>query len=84
MGAALKLLLDTHVWIWSLQEPDRIPKPVQRVITKSGNELYLSPISIWEAFHLHSRKRLRLKQTFPVWLEAGFAAAWRSYGSRRR
>jgi len=75
LETALKLLFDTHVWIWAVQEPERIPRSVKRVITNVSNQLYLSPISIWEACHLHTRGRLRTKQTFPVWLEAGFAAS---------
>ncbi len=37
---------------------------------KNGNELFLSPVSIWEAYHLVRGKRVRIKRHFPEWLEA--------------
>jgi PIN domain nuclease of toxin-antitoxin system len=37
------------------------------------NELYLSPVSIWEAHHLSLRRKLRYSGSFIQWLER----AWR-------
>ena len=41
---------------------------VRRHIESPRNELFLSPISIWEAQLIERSKRLRLKQSFPEWL----------------
>lgn len=65
----MKLLLDTHIWIWSIESSQRLSRPVRRELQKSSNELYLSPISIWEAHHIAMRGKLRLKQTFSQWLD---------------
>jgi PIN domain nuclease of toxin-antitoxin system len=65
----MKLLLDTHIWIWALTTPEKLSRNVRREIEKRDNELYLSPVSIWEAHHLEKRKRLRLKRGFSEWLE---------------
>jgi len=44
----LKLLLDTHIWLWSLGEPLRLGRRVRRELLDQNNELWLSPISAWE------------------------------------
>lgn len=65
----MKLLLDTHIWIWSLDSPDKLGRRVRRELARASNELYLSPVSIWEAHHLVRRKRIRLRQDFARWLD---------------
>ena len=64
----MKLLLDTHVWIWALDRPEKLSRAVRRQIESPANELYLSPVSVWEAHHLVQRRKLRLTQSFPEWL----------------
>jgi PIN domain nuclease of toxin-antitoxin system len=64
----VKLLLDTHIWIWALNEPGQLSAKVRRALQKPANELYLSPVSIWEARHLERRGRIRLRQSFDVWV----------------
>ncbi len=70
----MKLLLDTHAWIWALQSPDRIGRAVRRQLENSKNQIYLSPVSIWEAHHLHKRGRLRTKGNFADWLNQALTA----------
>jgi PIN domain nuclease of toxin-antitoxin system len=65
-----KLLLDTHVWIWALQQPHRLNAGVRRQLESTNVELYLSPVSVWEAYHLSERRRLHTKGTFHDWLGA--------------
>ena len=47
MGSAsvVKLLLDTHIWLWSRGQPDKLAPRVARELTSGDNELWLSPIS---------------------------------------
>lgn len=61
----MKLLLDTHIWLWSLREPARLAKHIQNALNDQANELWLSPISTWEALTLHRKNRIRL-HTDPV------------------
>ncbi|MCC7487325.1 MAG: type II toxin-antitoxin system VapC family toxin [Burkholderiales bacterium] len=56
----MKLLLDTHIWLWSLAEPARLGRRVKSALTRAGNELWLSPISAWELLVLAERGRVRL------------------------
>lgn len=65
----MRLLLDTHVWIWSLLEPDRIRPSTRRELQRKENELWLSPVSIWEALVLHRKGRLALEPDPFVWVE---------------
>jgi PIN domain nuclease of toxin-antitoxin system len=69
----MQLLLDTHIWIWALHSPEKLSRAVQRQLENPKNELFLSPVSIWEAHHLVRRKRLRIKHSFSEWLDMVFA-----------
>ena len=66
----MKLLLDTHIWIWALLEPDRLSDEVRAALESPGNELWLSPISVWEALLLAERGRLRIVGSPVAWVEA--------------
>jgi PIN domain nuclease of toxin-antitoxin system len=73
MGRAqVNLLLDTHIWLWSHLEPERVGKRVSAALQDSSNRLWLSPVSIWEFLLLSTRGRLKLRgETTPTsWLEA--------------
>ena len=54
----MKLLLDTHIWIWSLLDPDRLSLSVRQALETDENELWLSPVSVWETLLLLERGRL--------------------------
>jgi PIN domain nuclease of toxin-antitoxin system len=70
----MKLLLDTHIWLWSLGEPHRLSKRVAKELDDRQNELWLSPISIWEAFLLFRKKRVEISTDFTGWLAASLSA----------
>ncbi len=57
----MKLLLDTHIWIWSLFAPDRLTGTVTGHLESPANELWLSPISVWETLLLVERGRLKVR-----------------------
>jgi PIN domain nuclease of toxin-antitoxin system len=56
----MKLLLDTHVWIWSLSEPERLHPRLRDALESPVNERWLSPISVWETLLLVERGRVRI------------------------
>jgi len=64
----LRLLLDTHIWLWSLLEPLRLGPQVRQELTNLDNELWLSPISTWEALLLNARGRFRLPPDVHGWM----------------
>jgi PIN domain nuclease of toxin-antitoxin system len=55
----VRLLLDTHVWIWSLLDPDRLDARVRRILQRPETEVWLSPISVWEIHVLAEKGRLK-------------------------
>ncbi len=69
----MKLLLDTHIWLWSLQDPGRIGRRTLRELKDLANELWLSPISTWEALTLHYKGRIRIKGEPTKWLDFAIA-----------
>lgn len=56
----MNLLLDTHIWLWSLTEPRRLTAQVKQAIIHETSELWLSPISVWEFLLLAERGRIRV------------------------
>jgi PIN domain nuclease of toxin-antitoxin system len=64
----LKLLLDTHIWIWSKLDPKRLGKRVTEELSMNSNELWLSPVSVWETFVLMQKGRIRVQDPF-AWVE---------------
>ncbi len=64
----MKLLLDTHVWLWALQAPSRLNPRVRTELKNPANELWLSPVSTWEALLLNDRGRVRLPDNLAEWL----------------
>jgi PIN domain nuclease of toxin-antitoxin system len=64
----LKLLLDTHIWLWSLREPARLGSRVRRELKDRDNELWLSPVSTWEALLLNAKGRIRVQGELAEWL----------------
>ncbi len=65
----MRLLLDTHIWIWGNLEPHRITSEVARQLTNPQNDQFLSAVSIWEAIVLLEKRRLRLDRDFGEWFK---------------
>ena len=57
----MKLLLDTHVILWSAAEPERFPQDIAMELENESNELWFSPISIWEILLLAEKRRIILE-----------------------
>jgi PIN domain nuclease of toxin-antitoxin system len=64
----VKLLLDTHVWLWRLLEPELLSKEAEAAIATSESELFLSPISTWETLVLARNGRLALSPSPREWV----------------
>ena len=75
MGPEVKLLLDTHIWLWCHLEPDRLGKRVRTAINTPGNELWLSPISVWEVLLLAEKRRVAIDGDPRRWIEAAWSRA---------
>jgi PIN domain nuclease of toxin-antitoxin system len=65
----MKLLLDTHIWIWSVLEPKRLSRKIARAIDNPQNELWLSSISVWELLMLTQKGRVQLDEDASIWAQ---------------
>ncbi|HWX53203.1 MAG TPA: type II toxin-antitoxin system VapC family toxin [Verrucomicrobiae bacterium] len=63
----MKLLLDTHIWLWSVMEPKRLGPRTARELNLPENELWLSPVSTWEALLLARKGRITLQGDLDTW-----------------
>lgn len=67
----MKLLIDTHIWIWWVTGQNDLPKK-DRVrldeMAERGDPPCLSAISLWEAQMLAQKGRLKLRISFCDWL----------------
>ena len=73
----MRFLLDTHIWLWLLQSPQRILPDTGRQLADPTNELWLSSISTWEALTLHRKGRIRLPGEPVDWLPLALAGIHR-------
>jgi PIN domain nuclease of toxin-antitoxin system len=72
-----RVLLDTHLLLWSQQAPDRLPRALIEFLLSPEIEPAFSTASIWEIAIKHSQQRANFK-AHPgilrgVLLEAGYA-----------
>lgn len=58
----MKLLLDTHCWLWWLVEPEKLSETARIAISTNDNELWLSVASIWEIGIKFKAGKLNLPQ----------------------
>ncbi len=58
----MNYLLDTHILLWTLIDPDKVPGAMRRVIEDTENRVWFSAASIWEIAIKNSLGR----EDFPV------------------
>ncbi len=69
------LLLDTHIWLWSLLDPGRLADSARLTLLSRKSDLRLSPISVWEALLLAERGRVVLSPDPHRWLRKAMSVA---------
>ncbi len=71
-----KLLLDTHIWIWLMNEnpvfSDSFYTAIDRLSSQDG--ILISPISIWEIGMLVEKKRITLEMDCMDWIQKSLSA----------
>jgi PIN domain nuclease of toxin-antitoxin system len=65
----LKLLLDTHVWIWSQNDPARLGPQAQRLLTAAAHENHICTVSTLELARLVAGGVVDLSMTLQDWVE---------------
>ena len=44
----MRLLLDTHTFLWAVSEPSRLPTKARNAIEDKTNQVFVSAIGLWE------------------------------------
>lgn len=71
----MNFLLDTHIWLWSLLEPERLSRGVVSALAARGARRWLSPLSVWEALLLIERGRLSVDRPAEEWIREALERA---------
>ena len=64
----MRLLLDTHVWLWMVVDPDKLPPHLAALLSDRDNELLLSAASAWEIAIKYGIGKLPLPEPPSVFL----------------
>ena len=56
----MRLLLDTHAFLWYITDDPRLPAGCAEAIQEESNEVFLSVVSVWEALAKHQLGKLPL------------------------
>lgn len=66
------ILLDTHVLLWAISEPNKLSTTVKQYIdvAQQNKLLLLSSISLWEIAMLEQKKRIDIRQPLKTFLES--------------
>ena len=65
----MKLLLDTHIWLWYALGDPKLSDNLRSIIATDTTELWLSPISVWEVMLLAEKGRISLKSDTNTWID---------------
>ncbi len=70
------LLLDTHVWVWYVEnEPGRLSRHLEPIVERAvqrGN-VVISAISVWEIAMLEAARRIELSVAIRAWVGEALA-----------
>lgn len=66
------IVLDTHVLLWSLLQPEELPEDIKQCITvaQENSQLLVCSISLWEIAMLKSKRRINIYQPMRDFLES--------------
>ena len=68
MGSRSLIILDTHAWIWLVDDPTRLSKAAARAI-RSARGIGVAAISCWEIAVLVEKGRINLDRNPLDWIE---------------
>lgn len=71
----MNLLLDTHIWLWALLEPERLSPKVAEALGAADTRRWLSPLSVWETLMLIERRRVVVDRPGDEWVRDALARA---------
>ena len=72
----MRVVIDTHAWIWWVTSDRRLSRRARAAIGKAAgkNDLWLSQISVWEMAKKVENGQLALVRPLDEWLDAALEA----------
>ena len=64
----MELLLDTHVFLWFINDDSRLPLAWRKIIQEPANDVYLSVVSLWESIIKYQLGKLPLPASPEIYL----------------
>ncbi|MFO1171976.1 MAG: type II toxin-antitoxin system VapC family toxin [Hyphomicrobiaceae bacterium] len=64
----MRLLLDTHIWLWSVHQPESLGSRTTMLLTDTETDIWLSPVSIWEFLQLVGKRRFPVLRDPSAWI----------------
>jgi PIN domain nuclease of toxin-antitoxin system len=61
----MKYLVDTHILLWSFIEPEKLSDNIRKLLLDEDNDIYYSPINLWEISIKYGLKKLKLNGLTP-------------------
>jgi PIN domain nuclease of toxin-antitoxin system len=58
-------LVDTHILLWSFLQTEKLSEKVKSVLLDTNNEIFYSPVSLWEISIKYGLKKLSLNGGTP-------------------
>ena len=65
----MKLLLDTHVWIWSQESPEKLGKEARRLLLDGKSTNHVATVSVLELARLVAAGDILLNRPLAAWVE---------------
>lgn len=65
----MKLLLDTHVFIWFVEDDTNLPVSLKNIIQEDSNMIFLSIVSLWEITIKVSLEKLEISRNIEEIIE---------------
>ena len=72
----MKILFDTHTFLWWIGEPERLSKKLHDLCKDRNNTILLSVVSVWEIQIKRAIGKLRLDESLKDLMEKGAISKW--------
>ena len=67
----MRLLIDTHVWIWSQESPEKLGEKTRGMLLDAANEILVSAVSTLEIARMVAVGRVVLAKELRQWIREG-------------
>ena len=65
----MSYLLDTHIWLWSIINKEKITANIAELLINKSNKLFISVVSVWETLILIEKQKIVINSKTEDWVE---------------